>query len=88
MLGKGVKNCGLEGFVSKLGEAEARLRRAVSLLEQAAQVQKPASGSGPVSESQELAAAKARVANLETINAVATQKLDAAILRVKQILKS
>lgn len=74
--------------MSKLGEAEARLRSAVSMLEKAAQVRKPTPGSGPVSESQELAVARARTAELETKRAAVAQKLDAAILRVKEILKN
>ena len=71
--------------MSKLGEAEARLKRAVSILEQAAQVRKATSNA---SESQELAVVKARVAELETKSAAVAEKLDTAILRVKEILKN
>ena len=73
--------------MSKLGEAEKRLQRAVTALEQAAVVR---SGGG-IAASQEAAnveieAAQERMAELQAVNASVAEKLDGAILRVKKIL--
>ena len=73
--------------MSKLGEAEKRLQRAVTALEQAAVVR---SGGG-IAASQEAAnveieAAQAKIAELQAVNASVAEKLDGAILRVKKIL--
>ncbi|RZO37081.1 MAG: hypothetical protein EVA87_07605 [Rhodospirillaceae bacterium] len=75
--------------MSKLGEAEKRLQRAVTALEQAA----VARSGGGTAESEEAAdveieAAQARIAELQAVNASVAEKLDGAILRVKKILGS
>ena len=87
MVRKGHKIGGLGSLVSKLGEAEKRLQRAVTALEQAAVVR---SGGG-ITASQEAAnveieAAQERMAELQAVNASVAEKLDGAILRVKKIL--
>lgn len=87
MVRKGHKIGGLGSLVSKLGEAEKRLQRAVTALEQAAVVR---SGGG-IAASQEAAnveieAAQERMAELQAVNASVAEKLDGAILRVKKIL--
>ena len=73
--------------MSKLGEAEKRLQRAVTALEQAAVAR---SGEGIAASEKagnvEIEAAQAKIAELQAVNASVAEKLDGAILRVKKIL--
>lgn len=88
MLRKGQKNGGLRSFVSKLDEAEKRLQRAVTALEDAARAR--SSGNGAASSetlSDDNAASDARLEQLQAVNASVAEKLDGAILRVKKILE-
>jgi hypothetical protein len=89
MVRKGQKIGGLGSFVSKLDEAEKRLQRAVTALEQAARVR---SGNGAAASTDpaqaELSAAQAKAAELEALNETVAEKIDGAILRVKNILES
>lgn len=75
--------------MSKLDEAEKRLQRAVTALEQAARVR---SGNGAAASTDaaqaDLSAAQAKAAELEALNETVAEKLDGAILRVKNILES
>ena len=88
MLRKGQKNGGLRSFVSKLVEAEKRLQRAVTALEDAARAR---SGGGEAASSDstnaDIAAAEARMDELRAVNASVAEKLDGVILRVKKILE-
>ena len=88
MLRKGQKNGGLRSFVSKLVEAEKRLQRAVSALEDAACARSGGSDVAPAAtESGDMAAVEARMEELRAVNASVAEKLDGAILRVKKILE-
>lgn len=87
MVGKGQENGGLDSFVSKLDEAEKRLQRAVSGLEQAARTQASVPPVEPGASAADLEAARRRAAELESLNATVVQKLDGAILRVRKILE-
>tara|TARA_Y100001970_G_scaffold293844_1_gene443755 strand:+ start:5897 stop:6190 length:294 start_codon:yes stop_codon:yes gene_type:complete len=81
------KNGGLEDFVSKLDEAAKRLQKAVTALEKAARTKSEnerAALSG-TSES-DLSAARDKAGDLEALNASVAERLDLAILRVKDIL--
>ena len=88
MVRKGQKIGGLDSFVSKLDEAEKRLQRAVTALEQAAGAR---SGNGiaasPDTVNGEIEATQTRMAELQAVNASVAEKLDGAILRVKKILE-
>lgn len=73
--------------MSKLDEAQQRLQRAVSGLEEAARtaaMSLNARNSGPPIA--EFEAAKARNAELEGVNATVAQRLDGAIAQIKSIL--
>ena len=70
--------------MSKLVEAEKRLQRAVSALEDAARARSGGSDVAPAAtESGDMAA----VEELRAVNASVAEKLDGAILRVKKILE-
>ena len=87
MVRKGRKIGGLDSFVSKLGEAEKRLKRAVTALEQAV-VARSGDGSADSQEAAngEIEAAQARMSALRAVNVSVAEKLDGTILRVKKIL--
>lgn len=87
MVQKHQENGGLGHFMSKLDEAQQRLQRAVSGLEEAARtaaMSLNARNSGPPIA--EFEAAKARNAELEGVNATVAQRLDGAIAQIKSIL--
>jgi hypothetical protein len=86
MVQKHQENGGLGAFMSKLDEAEQRLQRAVSGLEDAARAASASASAGESASSTELDAAKARAAELENVNAAIAQRLDGAIAQIKEIL--
>ena len=87
MVRKRLKIGGLDSFVSKLGEAEKRLQRAVTALEKAV-VARYGDGSAESQDAAngEIEAAQARMSALEAVNLSVAEKLDGTILRVKKIL--
>lgn len=80
--------------MSKLDEAEQRLQRAISGLEDAARAAATSGESGGDVESgassaaldAELTSARARAAELENVNAEIAQRLDGAIAQIKELL--
>ena len=75
--------------MSKLDEAERRLQRAVTALEQAACAKSDNGGdASSAAVKEELANARSRAAELEALNATVANRLDGAILRVKTILEN
>ncbi len=76
--------------MSKLDEAQQRLQRAVSGLEEAARSASSSLGaqnSGPSADDlAALNAAQARNAELENLNATVADRLDGAIAQIKEIL--
>lgn len=77
--------------MSKLDEAEQRLQRAVAGLEDAARAASASAASSAHaasdgSSSAELDAARARAAELETVNAAIARRLDGAIAQIKEML--
>lgn len=72
--------------MSKLDEAERRLQRAVSGLEDAARAAAAPAASGEAASFAELDAARARAAELENVNAAIARRLDGAIAQIKEIL--
>ena len=88
MVRKGQKIGGLDSFVSKLGEAEKRLQRAVVALEQVVVARSgKETFASQEAKNGEIGAAQARMAELQAVNASVAEKLDGAILRVKKILE-
>jgi hypothetical protein len=73
--------------VSKLDEAQKRLQRAVSGLEEAAQARSSVPVADNGTAAADLEAAVARATELEAVNATVAEKLDGAILRVRKILE-
>ena len=94
MVQKQRKIGGLRGFMSKLDEAEQRLQRAVSGLEEVTRKVAPQaelSVATAQTDSQiaaELHSARARNAELEDTNAAIAQRLDGVIDRIKTILEN
>jgi hypothetical protein len=93
MVQKQRKIDGLRGFMSKLDEAEQRLKRAIAGLEDAARVV-VSSALSNVAITQpdpqvaaELESAQARTVVREDVNANVGQRLDDAIERIKTILE-
>ena len=75
--------------MSKLDEAEKRLQRAVTDLEQAVRARN-GNGSAPSPDTTEvdLVAARAKADELQILSASVAERLNIAILRVKSILEN
>lgn len=72
--------------MSKLDEAEQRLQRAISGLEEAARATMESANAAGAGQDEALDTARARVAELENVNAQIAQRLDGAIAQIKEIL--
>ena len=88
MVQKHQKNGGLGEFMSKLDEAQQRLQRAVSGLEEAARAASTSLNAQDTdaASSAELEAMKSRNAALESASMAVTERLDGAIAQIKEIL--
>ena len=88
MVQKHQENGGLGEFMSKLDEAQQRLQRAVSGLEEAARAASTSLNAqdSDAASSAELEAMKSRNAALESANMAVAERLDGAIAQIKEIL--
>ena len=87
MLEKCQKNGGLVSFVSKLVEVEKRLERAIAELEQVASLNGVVNRNDTQRQAEELDLVLLRTEELKAVHETVSRKIDATILRVKEILE-
>ena len=87
MLERCQKTGGLVNFVSKLIEAEKRLERAIAELEQATSLSGVVHQSDTQSQANEMDRILLRTEELQAVHETVSKKIDANILRLKEILE-